>query len=37
MNIDKISDFRWAANDKFGSTYIGSIDLKTSKSMYMII
>lgn len=37
MNINKISDFCWAANDKFGNTFIGSISLTQNKKNIKIL
>ena len=37
ININKITDFCWAANDKFGNTYIGSISLTQNKKNIKIL
>ncbi len=37
INHRELSDFCWAANDKYGNTFIGSVDLKNNKTFYKVI
>ena len=35
--IDQLLEFCWAANDKYGNTYIGSVNFKTKETNYKVI
>ena len=37
VKFNTLSDFCWAANDKYGNTYIGKLDVKKNKTSYKII